>query len=364
MKIATLTFHNAVNYGAVLQAVALPQAIQQRYPDAEVGILDYRNEKIEKKFRPFYCKKTKGFSKKIKSLIHAVMAYSVRSQKKAHFVRFLKDNVTLFPYTTENEKSDAKSTIDKYIVGSDQIWNFDLSGNDETYLLKFVSERKKKGTYAPSIGKTELTAEETAKLQAIKGFGYLSAREETAVRLIEAIDGRTPVLVPDPVFLLTAEDWRKKEEKYPSVPEDYVLVYKFSDNEKPLTEFAYRYAKEHHKPLVIVQSSLKNYKDAMIIRNASPNQFLWLIDHAHLVVTNSFHGTAFSVLFEKNFYSEANVSRGTRITEILHLYRLSSHIMLDGVPSKEVSAPWDEVRADIERYRQTAFDYLDNVLYG
>ena len=362
MKIATLTFHNAVNYGAVLQAVALPQAIQKRFPKAEVGILDYRNPKIEDKFRPFYCKKTKSLSGKLKAFIHACMAYSVRSQKKKHFVRFLQENVTLFPYTTEEEKAYAHSTTDKYVVGSDQIWNFDLSGGDETYLLKFISEKNKKIAYAPSIGKTELSAEETAKLQPIKEFGSLSAREETAIKLIRQIDGRTPDLVPDPVFLLTAEDWRKKEESYPDIAKGYVLIYKFSDNEKPLTEFAYRYAKENHKQPVIVQSSLKDYKDALIIRNASPSQFLWLIDNADLVVTNSFHGTAFSILFEKEFYAETHIARGTRITEILHLYHLNSHIMTDGNISTEQSAEWQEVRAEIEHYRQKAFAYLDKVL--
>ena len=361
MKIATLTFHNAVNYGAVLQAVALQQAIQKRYPDAETGILDYRNPKIEDKFKPFYVKKTKRIDKKIKSVLHACLVYSVRAKKKKSFQKFLTDNARLFPYQTAQEQQFAKETIDRYIVGSDQIWNFDLSGNDETYLLKFIPEREKKSAYAPSIGKTELSEEEIAKLQAIKDFGYLSAREETAMKLIEKIDGRTATLVPDPVFLLSAEDWRNKEERYPKIPENYILVYKFSDNETPLTDFAYRKAKESGKPLVIVQSSMKKYKDATIIRDASPSQFLWLIDNADLIVTNSFHGTAFSILFEKEFYSETKVSRGTRITEILQLYHLNSHRMVNGVPSEEKSASWQEVKAEIQRYREQAFAYLDAV---
>lgn len=355
MKIATLTFHNAINYGAILQAIALPQAIQKRYPQNEVGILDYRNPKIEEKFKPFYIKKTKSMTKKGKALIHAFLVYGMRSKKKKSFAKFLNDNVQLFPYTTKDE-------IDKYIVGSDQIWNFDLSDNDETYLLKFISDRNKKHAYAPSIGKTELSAEEKEKLQAIKNFATLSAREETAVKLIQEIDGRTPTLVPDPVFLLTADEWREKEERYPNIPDKYVLVYKFSDNDKPLTDFACQYARSHQLPLVIVQNSLKKYKDAVIINDASPNQFLWLIDNAQLIVTNSFHGTAFSIVFEKEFYSETHVSRSTRITEILNLYKLSSHIMKDGKPSDNISAPREEVRKIIEQYRQKAFQYLDNII--
>ena len=171
MKIATLTFHRAVNYGAVLQAVALCQALKNRFPDCESGILDYHNEKIEKKFRPFFVKKKKNPIGTVKSVIHAFMAYPVRSKKKKKFEEFLENNASLIPFTTDEEKNAALREIDRYIVGSDQVWNFDLSGNDETYLLGFIAEKEKKGAYAPSIGKTELTESEYSKLQAVKQRG-------------------------------------------------------------------------------------------------------------------------------------------------------------------------------------------------
>jgi len=363
MKIATLTFHRAVNYGAVLQAVALCQALKNRFPDCESGILDYHNEKIEKKFRPFFVKKKKNPIGTVKSVIHAFMAYPVRSKKKKKFEEFLENNASLIPFTTDEEKNAALREIDRYIVGSDQVWNFDLSGNDETYLLGFIAEKEKKGAYAPSIGKTELTESEYSKLQAVKDFGYLSAREETASDIIENITGSKPALVPDPVFLLSKEEWRAKEEKYKGIPEKYVLIYKFADNDKKMTQFAYDYAKKNNCEIVIVQSSLKNADGAKVVRDASPGEFLWLIDNAQCVVTNSFHGTAFSILFEKEFYSEANVARGTRIKEVLRLYGLEGQLMLDGVKAgRAVSESRDKVSEHISFYRTNAFEYLDRIV--
>ena len=163
--------------------------------------------------------------------------------------------------------------------------------------------------------------------------------------------------------MLSKEEWRAKEEKYKGIPEKYVLIYKFADNDKKMTQFAYDYAKKNNCEIVIVQSSLKNADGAKVVRDASPGEFLWLIDNAQCVVTNSFHGTAFSILFEKEFYSEANVARGTRIKEVLRLYGLEGQLMLDGVKAGgNSSESRDKVSEHIDFYRNNAFEYLDRIV--
>ena len=298
MKIGIITFQRAYNYGAVLQAYALCKTLNELGYTCEV--IDYHNARFENDYRKITVLKSKSLREFVSALVHG----KTRNAKRKAFIDFVESEVGISrkEYFTDNIK-EANSEYEVFITGSDQVWNFDLSGNDETYLLKFIPEKDKKGAYAPSIGKTELTESEYSKLQAIKDFGYLSARENTASDIIENITGNKPVLVPDPVFLLSKEEWREKEEKYKGIPEKYVLIYKFADNDKKMTQFAYDYAKRNNCEIVIVQSSLKNADGAKVVRDASPGEFLWLIDNAQCVVTNSFHGTAFSILFGKEFYS-------------------------------------------------------------
>lgn len=360
MKIATLTFHNALNYGAVLQACALQRSIALRYPQNQVGVLDYRNRNIEKKNKPI------SFTRRsIKGIVLSMLTSPKRYRKLKCFQSFINRNIDLIPFSTDDDRSQALKSIDKYIVGSDQIWNFDLSGWDKTYLLDFVDDDSKKYAYAPSIGKTVLTDKEKDALRAIDSFAGISAREETAAKLIEDITHKKPIIVPDPVFLLDKEQWRRIEKKPDGIPEKYILIYRFSvkaDDGNRMMQFAQKYAEKYGCKILLLQDTLKKYSGVCMKQFVSPDEFVWLIDNAQCVVTNSFHGTAFSVLFGKQFFSEANVVRGTRIKEILSLYGLEDHLLTDNKEVSQLNTDWDEVYKNLDRYRDDAFEYIDLII--
>lgn len=361
MNIATITFHRAANYGAVLQAYALQQAIKSRYPNSEVGVLDYCNEVIEKRYRPFYLKGKKG----LKSLVRAFATTPMRYKKRKLFQNFVNNKLNLIPFSTDEDRVRVLSSVDRYVVGSDQIWNFDLSGWDKTYLLDFVDDNSKKYAYAPSIGKTKLNEKEKNALKVLNTFAGISAREETAAQLICDITHKKPVIVPDPVFLLDKEDWNKIEKKPINVPQKYVLIYRFivnADDGNRIMQFAKKYAEKYNCEILMLQDTLKKYNGVHVIKCVAPDEFVWLIEHAQCVVTNSFHGTAFSVLFEKQFFSEANVVRGTRIKEILSLYGLEEHLLTENKEISEISTDWDKVYKKIAQYRKNAFEYIDSIV--
>lgn len=362
MKIATVTFHRAANYGAVLQAYALQQAIKLRNPDCEVGVLDHCNEVIEKRYKPFYLKGKKG----AKSLVRAFATVPMRYKKRKAFRTFVNGRLNLIPFSSDEEKKQALESVDRFVAGSDQIWNFDLSGWDKTYLLDFVDDNSKKYAYAPSIGKTQLNEKEKSTLKSLNTFAGISAREESAAQLIFDVTQKKPEIVPDPVFLLDKEDWRKIEKKpADDIPQKYVLIYRFivkADDGNRIMQFAKQYAEKYGCKIVMLQDTLKKFNGVNVIKSVAPDEFVWLIDHAQCVVTNSFHGTAFSVLFGKQFFSEANVVRGTRIKEILLLYGLEDHLLTENKKASELDTDWDKVNAKVSQYRAGAFEYIDSII--
>ena len=247
-------------------------------------------------------------------------------------------------------------------MGSDQVWNFELSGNDGTFFLDFVDDASKKCAYAPSIGKVELNQAEQEAFFALKDFKYLSVREKSAADMIESILGKRPIELIDPVFLLSKEDWKSVEKEYKGLTDKYVLVYHFSTNDREMIDFAYEYAKKNDCKLVFVQNSLKKYKNAKVIKDASPEEFLWLIDNAQCVITNSFHGTAFSIIFEKEFYSAINIVRSTRIKELLKLCGLENRIINSDTSMKKNNISWLEVNHIIDENRKKAYEFLDEIV--
>ncbi len=305
-KIGILTFHRADNSGAVLQAYALQETLENEF-SADAEIIDYRCDKIE---QTRGIRRGNGLKESVKNIFKAVYYYI----KRRGFNRFRKERLKVSDkiYNRENIIESLKC-YETFIAGSDQIWNLECSGSDTTYFLDFVQEDKKKISFSASIGNCVFGKKDEKNIaQLIKALNGVSVREKSAVSKLESIGINDIAILPDPVFLLSAEEWESVMKKRIHKGK-YVLVYLIQDDTN-ISKNAYDYAKKHGLKLI------NNKKSIEFILHNSPDEFLSWIYYAECIFTNSFHGTAFSVLFGKRLIAERMLKNGEineRVNELL-----------------------------------------------
>ena len=219
MKTGVITFHRAINYGAALQTYALQKVLSDKNIDAEV--IDYRCDYMEN----FY--KTIAFKgKSFKQGVRGVLNFYDNSKKKKNFREFLENNVNISKqvYDKSNIK-DANKVYDKFITGSDQVFNFACSKFDKNYFLDFVDDASKKYSYAASFGMKEVPEEYKDEYKRmLSSFNELSIRETAGQKIVKDLVGKDTELSVDPVFLLNGTEWDRIAEK--PKEEKYILIYK------------------------------------------------------------------------------------------------------------------------------------------
>ena len=253
-KVGILTFHRAINYGAVLQAYALSSVLQTKY---DVDIIDYdckqisNNNHIEKS-------KIKKF---IKYIIYPKMMLD-KSRRTNKFDLFVRN---LLPLSSRYDATNielANSRYDAFVVGSDQVWNLRVTGNDMNYFLQFASDEKKY-SYAASFGGSPKVFDDRKEeiAAALSSFQSLLVRESDAIDYLKEESVSTEAkLTCDPVFLLDRDAWIKKMNLKVN-KRGYVFVYIVAPDRYAVT-FARNLAKE--KNLDIVVNQLYKGKNAYI----------------------------------------------------------------------------------------------------
>lgn len=354
MKIGIMTFHNAENYGAVLQAYALKRYLQETYPSYQVDIVDYRCPLIEKSHqyvRPLSHFKHKGVKKLISFLLQ-VLYLPKRVKVKAVFrsfvVKFLepkKNNFDVYDYV---------------VYGSDQIWNPSLTGNDTTYLGNGCTG--KKIAYAASDGGELVFGEETISL--LQDFQAISCREKSlSHKLSQHLPEKSVETVCDPVFLLSKEEWLSFAR--PPKERNYLLVYKISENKEMDTEaesFASKWGKQVIQ--IVYVKSIKKFLcfKQKFVWAITPNEFVGYFAYADFVFTTSFHGSAFSIILEKNFYTFQFAHRNERITDLFNELELTERFITH-IPCYDTledhAIDWTRVSEKKEQYRQRSVDFLN-----
>lgn len=259
-----------------------------------------------------------------------------------------------------------KSEWDKYdyaITGSDQVWNiwYHTREQAEYYYLEFIG-REKRVCYAPSFGFRNFPEKDRElHRKGLEGFDRLSCREQEMQGLIRGLTGQEAELVLDPALLLTAEHWREVSSKPEyDVPERYVLCY-FLGDPSPV------YAQAIHDMAggLPVINILDPYDITHYVTH--PGEFVYLIDHADFVCTNSFHATAFSVNFGKNFFTFKGESEGMRnmfgrLESILSNTGLMNHIYVPGMTSRPEAVDSVSVSEKLSAMRESSMKYLRECL--
>lgn len=298
MKVGILTFHNAHNYGAVLQCFALQHYLQNI--GYVVEIIDYRPEFYREQYKPhslISCLRKNPWAM-LKNIFYNYYLFNKRCKS---FDNFINKYLCL---SKEVSESEIPQYYQAYIVGSDQIWNPTITnGFKDVYFCNFHFDKgqSKYIAYAPSMELSKLSLEENNFLKAnLKRMDALSVREESLIPMFESLSDKKVELVCDPTFLLDATQW-KHFIKQKLLRKPYVVLYQVRDNPAAF-ELASRIASQIKGEIVCLTARVdKNYP--IDYQTASPLDFINYIANAEYVVTTSFHGTAFSLIFNVPFYT-------------------------------------------------------------
>ena len=244
---------------------------------------------------------------------------------------------------------------DKIIVGSDQVWNYGCSGSDETFLLPDIET--KKYSYAASFGAAELPEKQVPFFkEQLSKFRYISVREKTGQEICKKQLGLSAEVVLDPTLLLTKEEWAERFH-IQSKSKKYILVYSLGIS-VPLKNVARKMSKILGLPIYNISVIVKDFFGDKVIKNAGPKEWVELFHNAAFVVTDSFHGTAFSVNFNKPFYAFANNERASRIVDLLDTLGLQNRLnpTLEEVnPDTEIDYVSVNKKLEVERKKSIAF---------
>ena len=365
LKTGIVTFHRAANYGAVLQAYALQKVICGFGVDCQ--IIDFRCNDIERFYKPFLVYRS-SLPSMVKQFGKAILNYKNRREKKNKIDLFVSKHLNLSePVYTETDELNQK--YDAFITGSDQVFNPDIAGKDALfYFLAF--SRKPRFSYAASFGKSYISETEKEKISAeLRKFDKISVREESGKEIVRELTGIEAEINIDPTLLLSAVDWRQLENKPKSIDFPYILVYNMLPSEL-LFNSAQTLSKDSHLKVVVVNnknySNKSKYNDFIFLDSISPEEFLWLIDHAKFVLNSSFHGSVFSILFHKNFISvlPKDEPKNARTISLLKTAGINQHLYLKEFDVKSAFQPidWESVDFKIHEQREKALSYIGTIL--
>lgn len=365
---ATLTWFSG-NYGSTMQAFALQKTVMELgYGNRIINYVPNKREKLA-----FFCKSSARFvtlkakieNKKIESKFLNRDEIDLKNRKFEEFYENSFFLTEMIPVQNQMKSLNNKYRI--FLCGSDQIWNPNYF--KKCNFLDFVSESNKKIAYAPSIGMTQLTENEKKKMKSyLDRFDKISVREESSKRLIESVVDKPVQVVCDPVFLLSREKWIEKMQlKEPE--EKYILCYFLGDNP------------EYQKMTEKLQESLK-IKVKIIPTNTfgyalgfetqktvGPKDWLSLLYGAEFVLTDSFHATAFSIIFNKSFYvlkrfsDTSPKSQNSRIYHLLNMTGLEDRIWQNTTNVSYIENDiWKTVDEKMRTERETSTLWLKNAL--
>lgn len=323
MKVGIITIHYGRNYGSALQAYALSRFLRENGFDAE--IINY----IPKRYRitPYLSSSKRNIFLKIVFIIARAPILFLRRKV---FSDFIKRNIPLSKsYKTDEELYNENFKYDVFITGSDQVWNKNYNGDtQDLYYLSFTPEDAVKISCAASFGESEITdKKELMKInEALKDFKGISVREDTGLKILYEAGIKDAIHVLDPTFLYNRDSWNKHFKSRRLIQEPYVLIYALDGEEEKLINYSILIAKMKGYKIALISVANKKRNRGNVdyyFYNKSPEYFIELFSNANYIVTNSFHGVAFSINFEKQFIAVSRKLYNSRLESILNMFDLS-----------------------------------------
>lgn len=328
MKIGIITFHNALNYGAMLQAYALQKYLLLQGHDVE--IIDYRQSYITQTWALISHKRLKGnyILGTIKRYLNEILwMFWFRLRRYNAFHSFLKKYLIISSRQNIKTENDIPE-YDVYVIGSDQIWNYKLTnGLDRILCGCFNKKGGKIVFYGASTQPIELNKEQKDFFKSsFKNVDLISVREIDLLPIYQPLTEKKIEVVVDPTFLLERKFYDEIATKV-NHKKDYLLVYEVATHPKVM-DIAKTIANENNWDIIVIPSNVCTKLNKNIRNSAGPNDFLGYIREAKCVITTSFHGTVFSIKFQVPFYTFLlGTKTDSRSMNICNLLGLSDRLI-------------------------------------
>ena len=366
-KIGVVTFHSPYNYGSSFQAYALQETVKKicNY-ECDYKIINLRTANQK---RMYSIDKDINLSTKI---IRNFMLrdydkkYKIKNQKFEDFINNQLD-VTQ-EYNSYEELEKANFDFDYYISGSDQLWNLRAFDFDWSYYLGFV-HKGKKISYAASFGPKSIEFSDEEKLKVkryINNYDNLSVREKGSYDNIYQLTGRKAEINMDPTILLEKEEWNKLIPKKKNITEDYILYYSLGQDKENI-KLVEKISNKMKLPVITTRYSGRNelFTNFKRIYDVGPIEFLNLLNNAKIVLTTSFHGTIFSAILNKPFFS-INADKDYRRLTLLETIGLENrNINMEDIEKKlkdVFKMDFEKSNKKIQLEKEKSIKYLKNAL--
>lgn len=360
-KIGIITYQRAINYGAILQAYALQNTIKELGYHCE--IIDYRNAKLEDRHE----KITFALNKGIKDLLKYFLLGREFNKKHDKFREFADRYLNLSnPMYSKEDLIAKEMEYDLFITGSDQVWNYNINGMDSIYFLDFVNDKSKKKSYAASFGLSKIPVElRKAYKDLLFDFDSILIREKQGADIIRDLISKESSVVLDPTMLISKYKWLRLINNTSYSNDKFILVYAFGGSEK-IKDLALNISERTGYRVLWISNTYKYSNKIKFIKSAGPEEFLSLFKDAEFVITNSFHGTAFSINFNKQFFTELlpeSTGVNSRLEDILELFELQDRkITSSNAKVIESQVNYDKVNIKLEEERKKSMSLLKDVI--
>lgn len=358
-KIGIVSIFRTGNYGGTLQAYALVKAINDnKLGQAET--INYCCDAIKGRINIKYLKKA-GPARTVAALVDKA-CYMPRMKKMNGFI----DSFVQGPELTKADLAALNERYDVFLSGSDQLWNPDIQQDDYFYLQDFVTDANKKRSYASSFGKKELPESyKTIYRELLGNFRTITVREKAGANIVERLIGTRPSVVLDPTLLLTAQQW---EAILPPriMRGAYVFIYRLTYSPM-LTQAAIKAQQEMGGSVMAVPFLMGHCPKQKMYPNLDSLEWVRGIHDANYVVTDSFHGVVFSILFSRPFYYLVTTStareRISRLETLLESIGLSDRIVenTEACDFKK-KIDYTAVQQNLQKQRERSLHILENLL--
>lgn len=352
MKNLIITFCNENNLGANLQAFALQEILKLKGPTELLNYdLKTENRTLERSIKDLLLKP-------INYMLYK--PFRVFRQKNYNLTKKVK-NV--------DEIEEIVKNYDNIFCGSDQVWNYNIVGSQfDIYSLNFkISKNAKRISYAASIGTNKIPQIAITKLQKILPcYSSVSVRESSAVEILNksGMEGIKEVI--DPTLLLSAKEWDEKLKinEFNNLKGKYIFIY-YLDNPTLIEEVCNKISKVIECKFICYgkKSIFKrnpDIKNCKFINKIGPKEFVQYIKNSEYVITNSFHGMAFSIIYSKQFVTVLNGERGVRQLNLLKKLGIDSRVYNNNVEFLvENKIVYDEVQKELEKYKELSIKFID-----
>lgn len=362
LRVGILTLHETINYGATMQLYALAQTIKKM--GFEPVVLDHRcqavfEREIPEKPRLF------GYLRHLKMYKEAQANYRASMSRREKIAQFKRSNYPSFVDASSLET--VSQHCDAVIVGSDQVWNTEIIGDDKAFFLSQIEDSSLlKISYAASFGDVDSIADIPASnLIDIGRFGHISVREKHTAKLLQEYLGRDVLGALDPTLLLNKEEWDKLTPER-IIEEPYVFAYIVAEQHETLA-FAVQLAQKNGCRVVALDLNSPSSSSEAItyMQDASPEEFLSLIKYASNIVTSSFHGFCFSLIFGKEVYYKSmrpNGGKNKRIMELAEGLHVGCHAIEDGFAESPMN--YELIEKALQEKRNESIAFLSEALNG